>query len=187
MSERPGESQPVARGHHDLVWDDLPEHERSIVEADLPSLQRWIREHPEVAAAVELDRSAFDAGQGHVLLVATVHGDPGAVRSDLESVVAHPDRLRVRADRPTAGELRRLLRWVIDTRMADPGGGSRTVITGAGVDDGAGVVVVTLNRRDQRYTDELVAASGGLVRVEAEPSNPQLLVPPRYAPRDPSR
>jgi hypothetical protein len=77
----------------------VPEPERSAVEVDLPRLQRWIRGHPEVRASVALDRAAFDAGQGHVLLVVSVEGDPAAVRRELEAMVAHPDRLRVRMAR----------------------------------------------------------------------------------------
>jgi hypothetical protein len=75
-----------------------------------------------------------------------------------------------------------VLHWVIDTRMTPPGG-SQTFVTTAGVDDAAGVVVVTLNRRDQQYVDELLALTKGLVRVEPEPTNLELLLPPRFTPR----
>jgi hypothetical protein len=152
------------------------------VEVDLPRLQRWLQDHPEVHASVIVDRAAFDAGQGHVLLVVKVQGDPATVRRELESVLAHPDRLRVRVDRPSPEELHQMLRWVIDTRMT-PGGGSQTVVTTAGVDEAAGVVVVTLNRRDQQYADELSALTNGMVRVEPEPANIVLLAPPRSPPR----
>jgi hypothetical protein len=87
--------------------------------------------------------------------------------------LAYPDRLRVRVDRPSPEELQRVLRWVIDTRMTS-GGGSRTFVTSAGVDERAAVVVVALNRRDPEYADELVALTNGLVRVEPEPT---ILVP----------
>jgi hypothetical protein len=117
-----------------------------------------------------------------VLLVVKVQGDPATVRRELESVLAHPDRLRVRVDRPSPEELHQMLRWVIDTRMT-PGGGSQTVVTTAGVDEAAGVVVVTLNRRDQQYADELSALTNGMVRVEPEPANIVLLAPPRSPPR----
>ena len=156
---RPPFRPSTGRGRRRVVRADIveiPEPQRSVVEMDLPRVERWLREHPEVHASVAVDRAAFDAGQGHVLLVVTVQGDPAMVRRELESVLAYPDRLRVRVDRPSPEELQRVLRWVIDTRMTS-GGGSRTFVTSAGVDERAGVVVVALNRRDPEYADELVA------------------------------
>lgn len=173
--------EPLGRARDDIA--DIPEPEQSVVAIDLPRIQRWLREHSDTRASVTLDRTAFDAGQGHVLLAVTVKGDPAAVRRELESVVAHPDRLRVRVDRPSPEELHRVLRWVIDTCMTSRGG-SQTVVTTAGVDERAGVVVVALNRRDQEYAHELVALTRGMVRVEPEPAVVEFLKPPRYVPRD---
>ena len=170
---RPSSRASTGRGPGGIAWDDIaeiPEPQRSVVEADLPRVERWLREHPEIHVSVALDRARFDAGQGHVLLVVTVQGDAATVRRELESVMANPDRLRVRVYRPSPEELQRVLRWVIDTRMTSEGG-SRTFVTVAGVDERAGVVVVALNRRDPQYADELVALTEGLVRVEPEPTN----------------
>jgi len=47
----------------------LPPHEQLSVSTDLPVLEAWIDEHPEVGADVAIDRAAFDSNQGHVLLV----------------------------------------------------------------------------------------------------------------------
>jgi hypothetical protein len=58
----------------------IPEPERSVIEMDLPRIQRWLRGHPDIRATVAPARTAFDAGQGHVLLVVTVKGDRAAVR-----------------------------------------------------------------------------------------------------------
>lgn len=166
----PGGAEPADITRTDIAA--LPEPERSVVETDLLRVRGWLREHPDVRASLALDRTAFDAGQGHVLMIITLSGDPTELRPHLESAVLHPDRLRVRVARPSLEELCEVLQWVVATRMTSD---THTTVTTAGIDERAGEVVVTLNRRDEDNAAELVALAGGLLRVEPEPVIPKPL------------
>lgn len=44
-----------------------------------------------------------------------------------------------------------------------------TTVTSAGIDEHAGKVVVTLNRRDEDYAAELMSLTKGLIRVAPDP------------------
>jgi hypothetical protein len=139
-----------------------------------------------VRAEIAVDRSAALAGQGEPLIVVRVE-DPAAHRAELVGLLDRPDRLRVRPRRADPADLERLLRWILDTQMvpAEPG---RATVSSAGIDETAGVVVVTLDRPDPRYAADLAAAGGGLLRVaerpvvvQAIPPVPQTREPPRAA------
>jgi len=170
MTERRLDSLSLGRADAECITRSdiaaIPEPERSVVETDLPRIRSWLRGHPGVDASVTLDRTAFDAGQGHVLVIVAVTGDPTEVREDLESAVLHPDRLRVRAHRPSLNALREVLQWVLATRMTAD---TPTTVTSAGIDERAGKVVVTLNRRDEDYAAELMSLTKGLIRVAPDP------------------
>ena len=129
----PGGAEPADITRMDVAA--IPEPERSVVETDLPRVRSWLREHPDVRASLALDRTAFDAGQGHVLMIVIVSGDPAELRPHLESAVLHPDRLRVRGARASLDELREVLQWVVATRMTSD---TRTTVTTAGIDERAG-------------------------------------------------
>ena len=62
--------------------------------------------------------------------------------------------------------LREVLQWILATRMTAD---TPTTVTSAGIDERAGEVVVTLNRRDDDYAANLVSLTNGLIRVEPEP------------------
>jgi len=155
----------------------LPESEQVAVDEDLARIRKWLHRHPEVHASVAVDRIRFDAGQGNVLLVVSADRDVDALRRDLETVVRLPERLRVRADHASLEDLERVLRCIVETRMGSADNNA-TVVTSAGIDEQVGAVVVTLNRVDPRYVDDLQARSDGLVQVEAEPLIPVRLEPP---------
>ena len=125
----------------------IPEPERSVVEADLPRIRGWLREHRDVRASVRsiVRRSTLVKV---MCIIVTVTGDPAELRRDIESAVLHPDPLQVRADRPSSDELDEVLQWILETRMTSD---TRTTVTTAGIDERAGEVVVTLNRRDEEY------------------------------------
>jgi hypothetical protein len=147
----------------------LPDDERQVVLGDVERLQEWARQRPDLQAVVTVDRSRFDAGRRVALVVIAIHDAPSPYRRELKSLVAHSDRLRVKAYRPPDGELERVLRWIVEDHMR-PIEADQTVVTTAGIDDQAQLVVVTLNRQDQSYANELSVASDGLVRVTPEPT-----------------
>jgi hypothetical protein len=146
----------------------LPPHESDPLRQDLPIVREWAHTVGP-PAQVTVDRRRFDAGQGHVLLVVTVAGDAETARRQLVPRLYHPDRLRVRIDRPGDDELRRALQWVLDTHMTHTRGSH---VTGAGIDDRAGVVRVTLNRSDPALAARLEAHGSGLIRVSSTPVVP---------------
>jgi hypothetical protein len=149
---------------------------------DLERLHGWSGAHPAARAEISVDRSAALAGQGEPLIVVCLD-DPAAHRAELVDLLDRPDRLRVRPRRPDPADLARLLRWVVDTQMR-PAGSGRATVSSAGIDEAAGVVVVTLDRPDPRYAAELAAAGGGLLRVAPRPVVVEA-IPPATQTREP--
>lgn len=148
---------------------NLPIHEQSVIDADRPRLERWSQLHPGAAAEVTVEREAFDAGQGHVLLVVSLRNVrflPRA-RNELPALVEFPDRLRVRSWRPPRAEAERVMRWIMKTFMGDAGG-PQTVVSSVSIDPATGLVRVALDRRDEAFARELRAATNGIVQVADE-------------------
>ncbi|GAB3821586.1 hypothetical protein [Kribbella italica] len=146
----------------------LPPYEQATLDLDLPVLQAWAEDHPDLVAKIAADHAAFDSNVGHVLLVVEIH-DHTAVRrvqAELVPLLRRPEHLRVRTPIPEPVDLEPLSDgvWALD--------GNGTHITTTWPDPTTGMLHVTLDRIDPAFTARIEALAPDRIHVLPDPQGP---------------
>jgi hypothetical protein len=139
----------------------LPPYEQATIDRDLPVLEAWAADHPDLVAGLVVDRAAFDSNVGHVVLIVELH-DHTAVRrtqAELVPLLNRPEHLRVRTPIPEPVDLEPLSDevWALD--------GSPTQIASTWPDPTTGTLHVALDRVDPEFTAHLEALAPDRIHV----------------------
>jgi hypothetical protein len=140
---------------------------------DVGRVQRWAEDHPDLYAGSWYDDAGSPGAGGTGCFVLATTAAPEDVRSRLDTILDHPDRIRVVHRRHTYRELGALRDRIVSEHLQSPRLRDTTAITTVGPDVRRNRVAVALNRKDARFAAELVECYGDdWLAICDEPVNP---------------
>ncbi|WP_327640797.1 hypothetical protein OHB24_21110 [Kribbella sp. NBC_00482] len=156
-----------------------PDRGRESSAGDRQIIEAWIRDNPTIEARLTEANDPADGSWRSLRPHGATSRDPFFIvnvsdhhemvraRAELAVLVTTPENLRVRRWKPSKAEVDRVQAWIWEHNR--PFDETKTSVTATGPHPTSGLLMISLNRVDREYAEELEEATHGLAYVQPEP------------------